>query len=318
MELVRRIDRAGRLQQVERRPAGAPRRLDHRLVLGRVLVGLEQDPVELLAHRRRAAAGGELGRPGVDLRRDLLLALDAEQRRLDDLLGRLLEVALAEAAEVVRRLEQAEQRRGLLLGAGRLRRSSRAPARRRRTRLRARIPRRGRGRCRRRAPRPRRSAPSGSGLAKRSSTLAALTLTRLPESSSICSELSVSLITRPARNLPASSIEGIHGAPIVAEAPARARAGRHGVRRRMRTLSRSGPCGSGRGCAARAPCARPRAAKRGAGVGMADRQAERVGRVLAGQAGQAEQAHHHRLHLLLASPGRGRRSPSSSAARCTR
>ena len=46
---------------------------------------------------------------------------------------------------------------------------------------------------------------SGSGLAKRSSTFAALTLARLPESSSICSELSVSLITRPAWNFPASS-----------------------------------------------------------------------------------------------------------------
>jgi hypothetical protein len=42
-------------------------------------------------------------------------------------------------------------------------------------------------------------------LSKRSSTLAAFTFTRLPESSSICIELSASDITRPARNFPASS-----------------------------------------------------------------------------------------------------------------
>ena len=34
-------------------------------------------------------------------------------------------------------------------------------------------------------------------------------------------------------------------------------------------------------------------------MGMADRQAERIGGVLAGQAGQAEQAHHHVLDLFL-------------------
>src|SRR5207237_5573772 len=73
---------------------------------------------ELLAHRLRAAAGDELGRPRVDLRLLLLLALDAEQRGLHRLLGRLAELAAAEAAEVVRRVEQAEQRRRLLLGAG--------------------------------------------------------------------------------------------------------------------------------------------------------------------------------------------------------
>ena len=118
MELVRRVDRAGRLQQLERRPAGAPRRLDDGLVFGRVLVGLEEDAIELLAHRRRADTGGELGGPGVDLRRDLPLALDAEQGGLDDLFGRLAKAPLAEAAEVVRRGEQAEQRRRFLRHVG--------------------------------------------------------------------------------------------------------------------------------------------------------------------------------------------------------
>ena len=107
-----------RLEQIERRPAGAPRRLDDRLVLGRVLVGLEQDAIELLADRRRARAGDELGGPGVDLHRDQALPLDAEQRRLDDLFRRLAKAPLAEAAEVVRRGEQAEQRRRFLRHVG--------------------------------------------------------------------------------------------------------------------------------------------------------------------------------------------------------
>src|SRR5436309_7961311 len=40
--------------------------------------------------------------------------------------------------------------------------------------------------------------------------------------------------------------------------------------------------------------------ERGAGVRMADRQAQRIGRILARQARQLQEAHHHLLHLLLA------------------
>ena len=204
MEFVRRIDRAGRLQQLEGRPAGAPRRLDHRLVLRRVLVGLEQDAVKLLAHWRRAGAAGELACPGVDLGRDLALALDPEQGRFNDLLRRLPEVALAEPAEVVRGGEQAEQRRRLLLGAGRFAEIVRGQL------GEAKSPSGANSQARSRSisaasVEALASSVSGSGLAKRNSTLAALTLARLPEPSSTCSELSVSLITRPAWNLPASS-----------------------------------------------------------------------------------------------------------------
>ena len=74
-----------------------------------VLVGLEENLVELLADRLRAAPGDQLAGPGVDLLQGLALALDAEQCGLDDLLGGLLEVALAEPPEVMRRIEQAEQ-----------------------------------------------------------------------------------------------------------------------------------------------------------------------------------------------------------------
>ena len=62
----------------------------------------------------RAGAGGQLRGPGGDLGLDLLLLLDRGQRLLQDLGRRLLEAALAGAAEVVRRLEQAQQRRRLL------------------------------------------------------------------------------------------------------------------------------------------------------------------------------------------------------------
>ena len=115
MELVRRVDRAGGLEQVERRARRTSRCLDDRLVLGRVLVGLEQDAIELLADRRGAGSGSELGGPGVDLQRDLALPLDAEQRRLDDLFRRLAKAPLAETAEVMRRAEQREEG-GRLLG----------------------------------------------------------------------------------------------------------------------------------------------------------------------------------------------------------
>jgi hypothetical protein len=91
VELVGAVDGAGGLQQVQRRALRAPRGLDHGLVLGRVLVGLEEDAVELLAHRRRALAGRQLAGPGLDLRGHLLLALDAQQRGLDRLFGRLAE-----------------------------------------------------------------------------------------------------------------------------------------------------------------------------------------------------------------------------------
>ncbi len=114
VELIGRVDRARRLQQIERRPPGSPRRIDDGLVFRRVLVGLEEDLVELLAHRCRAAAGRELGGPGFDLRRDQPFSLDAEEGGLHRLFRRLLEVAFAETAKVMRCAEQAEQRGGLL------------------------------------------------------------------------------------------------------------------------------------------------------------------------------------------------------------
>src|SRR5262249_29945499 len=118
VELVGARDGAGALEQIERRALRALSRLHHGLVLRRVLVGLEEDLVELIAHGRGTLAGDELAGPGLDLRGDLLLALDRDQRGLDDFLRRLLEQPLARAAEVVRRIEEAKQRRGLLLDTG--------------------------------------------------------------------------------------------------------------------------------------------------------------------------------------------------------
>ena len=115
VELVRAGDGAGLLQQVQRRRVGIARGLDHRLVLGSVLVGLEQDLEQLVADRRRAAPRGQFRGPGLDLRLHLFFLFDRGQGLLQDLGRRLLEAALAGAAEVVRRLEQAQQRRGLLL-----------------------------------------------------------------------------------------------------------------------------------------------------------------------------------------------------------
>ena len=57
---------------------------------------------------------------------------------------------------------------------------------------------------------------AGCGLSNFSSTLADFTFTRLPESSSICIELSASVITRPAWNFPASSYRAYIEGGIVA------------------------------------------------------------------------------------------------------
>ena len=118
VELVRAVDGAGRLEQIQRRPLRPAGGLDHRLVLRPVLVRLEEDAVELLPHRLRAAPGHQLIGPALDLQCLQTLALDAQQRRLDRLLRRLAELPLAQPAEVMRRIEQPQQRRRLQLGPG--------------------------------------------------------------------------------------------------------------------------------------------------------------------------------------------------------
>ena len=118
MKLVRRSDRARSLQQVQRRALGALGRLDHRLVLGAILVGLEQDAVELFSHRVLAAASRQLSGPIFDLQGLRGLALYPQQRGFHSLFGRFLEQAFAGAAKVMWRIEQLEQHGGLLFGSG--------------------------------------------------------------------------------------------------------------------------------------------------------------------------------------------------------
>ena len=122
MELVGRIDGTGALQQLQRGQFGIARGLHHGLVLGAVLVRLEQDAVELLAHRLRAAAGHQLGGPGIDLQLDLALFLDRQQRLLHDFFRRLPEAALGAtgATEIMRRVENRQQRGSLLHGGSRV------------------------------------------------------------------------------------------------------------------------------------------------------------------------------------------------------
>src|SRR3981081_2449806 len=128
-------------------------------------------------------------------------------------------------------------------------------------------------------------------------TLGALTLLRLPEASSICSEASVSLITRPAWNLPPSSKRAFMGRRLSPEdprpAPGKA-AAECALSVGWAALVAPGRARRQRGAA----CDRREAA---GSVGVADRQPEGVGGVRARQAGQGEQAHHHLLHLFLLS-----------------
>jgi hypothetical protein len=118
VKLVRRGDGPGRAQQLQRRALGAPRGLDHRLVFDGVLVGLEQDAVELLADRLGALASGQRIGPCVDLLGLLPLALDGRQRGLHGLVAGLAEYTLARAAKVMWRVEQPEQHGGLVHGVG--------------------------------------------------------------------------------------------------------------------------------------------------------------------------------------------------------
>ena len=114
VELVGGVDGSRLLQQVQRRGVRGTAGLDHGLVLGRVLVGLEQNLVKLVADGLRAFAPAQLRGPLLDLSEDGLFLLDGGQRLLQDLGRGLFEAALACAAEVVRCVVQAEQRTGLL------------------------------------------------------------------------------------------------------------------------------------------------------------------------------------------------------------
>ena len=121
MELVGRIDGTGLDQQVQRPQVRGARGLDHGLVFGRVLVGLEQNLVKLVADGLRTNTCAQFLHPGVDLQRKLFLFLDRGQRLRQDVRRGLAETALASTAKVVRRLIQRHQRAGLLLQRGVLR-----------------------------------------------------------------------------------------------------------------------------------------------------------------------------------------------------
>jgi hypothetical protein len=84
VELVGRVDGAGLLQQIQRRSRRGALASTTALYSGAFLSG-EQDLVQLLADRLRAAAGGQLGGPVGDQLLDDLFLLDRGQRLLQDL-----------------------------------------------------------------------------------------------------------------------------------------------------------------------------------------------------------------------------------------
>ena len=118
MKLVGRINGAGFLQQGQGRSLAGARSLNHRLVLGRILVRLEQDFVELITHRLRALTGQQFLRPQRNLRQQLLLLFDAGQRLGNHVGAGFAEAAFAGTAKVMRCIKQGEQHRSLLLQAG--------------------------------------------------------------------------------------------------------------------------------------------------------------------------------------------------------
>jgi len=114
VEVPGRVDGARVLQQRQRGFLAGLAGLDHGLVFGRVLVGPEEDLVELFAHRLRASACHQLLRPGFDLGLDLLFLFDRGQGLLHDFGGGLAETPFACATEVMRRFKQAHKGGGLL------------------------------------------------------------------------------------------------------------------------------------------------------------------------------------------------------------
>ena len=97
---------------------GRPRSLHHRLVLRRVLVGLEKDLVQLLTHWLRAMPLTQLLDPLPDLQRHLLLLFNPRQSLRQDVGRRLAKTPFAGAAKVMGCLKQAQQGGCLLLQSG--------------------------------------------------------------------------------------------------------------------------------------------------------------------------------------------------------
>ena len=118
VEQVGRGNRTGLLQQLQRRNMGGAAGFDYGFVFGGVFVRLEQDLVQLVLDGLRAGACRQLLSPLVDLLSNQALLLNGGQRLRNDVGGRLLEAALAGAAEIVRRVKQLEQHAGLLGLAG--------------------------------------------------------------------------------------------------------------------------------------------------------------------------------------------------------
>ena len=118
MELVGRIDSARFLQQGQGRSLAGAGCLDHGFVFGGVLVGFEQDFVELVTHGLRALTGQQLLRPQPNLRQHLFLLFDTRQRLGNHVGAGFAEAAFAGTAKVMRCLKQSEQHRCLLLHGG--------------------------------------------------------------------------------------------------------------------------------------------------------------------------------------------------------
>ena len=115
MELVGRIDSTGFLQQGQGRGLAGARGLNHRFVLRGVLVGLEQNFVELIPHGLRALTGQQLLCPQVNLRQKQFFLFNPGQRLGNHVGAGFTESAFAGTAKVMRRLKQGEQHRRLLL-----------------------------------------------------------------------------------------------------------------------------------------------------------------------------------------------------------
>ena len=112
VKLVGVFNRTTTLQQGQHTFLAAFGGVHHRFVFGAVFVGLEQNAVQVFAHRRWANPFTQLGGPSVNLRLDLRFFLDGSQCLSQDVGRRLFVAAFARAPKIVRCAVHTNQRGG--------------------------------------------------------------------------------------------------------------------------------------------------------------------------------------------------------------
>ena len=118
MKIIRTGDGSRVLQQRQWRNLAGPTGFHHGFVFGGILIGPEQNFVQLVLDGRRAFTPDQVLRPKFNLRQDLFFLFNACQSQLNCFGRGFLTPPLACAAKIMRRLIQPHESTHLLGGAG--------------------------------------------------------------------------------------------------------------------------------------------------------------------------------------------------------